>query len=59
MRYDEPHHDESVDAEDKKSDYGNDSISDIEKLRNGCCRECMKAFSNTGKVQNLQRVIIS
>lgn len=27
------------------------------KLQNGCCRDCMKAFSKTGKVSNFITVI--
>ena len=44
----EEDHNESYDA--KLSDYGDLSPSELDKLRNGCCRECMKAFSANGKV---------
>jgi hypothetical protein len=50
LREKDSHREESVEAEDKKSDYDSQSISDIDRLRNGCCRECMKAFSASGKV---------
>jgi len=26
--------------------------TDNEEMRNGCCKECMKAFSSKGKVDN-------
>lgn len=38
------------DTEEKRTpDYDENSLSEIDRLRNGCCRECMKAFSANNK----------
>lgn len=36
---------------EKKAEESAEKSDDLEKMRNGCCKECMKAFSSTGKVR--------
>jgi len=35
--------------QEKKKDNENKEKEDLEEMRNGCCKECMKAFSSKGK----------